>query len=141
MAGFKSEYPAGINRNPHSFPRSSAIGLIMGDVVGACGAYQNPQVEVRFVSTALRMVEAGSGIALIDGFTAGFANREAVSIRKVATQRRVPLVLSRLRDRKPSIAADHFIKDHLLQARASTASPKRGLDQRTTERPTGKRRV
>ena len=116
-----------------SFPRSSAIGLIMSDVVRASGGYQSSHVEVRFVSTALRLVEAGSGVALIDGFTAGFANRKAVSIRRVATPRRIPLVLSQLKDRTVSIAAKNFLERHLLQAITATEESKPKPGRRTAE--------
>ena len=94
-----------------SFPRESALGMIMNGVFRDADQSQEPTIEVRFAFTALTLVKAGVGVALIDDFTLAYLERpDRLTLRPVETERTVPLVLSRLKSEPLSVLGSAFVE-------------------------------
>jgi DNA-binding transcriptional LysR family regulator len=92
-----------------AYPPQSAIGMIINNVLRDADQFREPNMEVRFALTALALVESGVGIAMIDAFTLAHAPESQVVKRPLATERTVPLVLSRARNEPLSVLASAFI--------------------------------
>ncbi len=111
LAKLRKIQPADFARDPLiSFPRESALGLIINNVFRDAGQYQEPNIEVRFALTALALVEFGVGLAMIDEFTLSRATPDRIVKRPVATKRTVPLVLSHSRDEPLSTLGSAFVE-------------------------------
>ncbi|MBL6946403.1 MAG: LysR family transcriptional regulator [Rhodospirillales bacterium] len=99
-----------------SYPRESALGLIIDNVFRDVGQFQEPSVEVRYALTALALVESGVGLAMIDEFTLTHARTHRIVKRPVLTKRTVPMVLSRSRNEPLSTLGSAFVETCIRQA-------------------------
>lgn len=94
-----------------SFPRESALGIIINNVFRDADEHQAPTVEVRFAFTALALVKSGVGVALIDDFTLAYLERpDRLTLRPMETERTVPLVLSRRKSEPLSVLGSAFVE-------------------------------
>jgi len=94
-----------------SFQRDQGIGILINNVFRDAGLMLEPTVEVRFALTALSLVKAGVGVALIDDFTLAYLERpDHLTLRPVETDRTVPLVLACQKSEPLSVLASAFVE-------------------------------
>jgi len=91
------------------YPSSEGIGKIMHAVFHDHNLEPQPWIEVRYVWNALRFVEAGVGATLTDQVSATAANVKEIDFLPIATERRIPWIVTHRRGHVLSITARNFL--------------------------------
>ncbi len=96
-----------------SYPRISPIGLIVDDAFRENGEVQRVGTEVRFCFSACTLVNAGVGVAVVDGFAARQDLFPNIETRPFKTNQRVVASLSHAKQNPLSRLARLFVDEYL----------------------------